>query len=64
MKRQLALMAALSLACGIPVVYSGFPSAGFSAEAQTRKATGTVTDPNGEPLIGASVVLKGVNRGG
>ena len=30
---------------------------------QTRKITGTVTDSNGEPIIGANVVIKGTTTG-
>lgn len=38
---------------------------GNSAELQqtTRKITGTVTDSNGEPVVGVSVVIKGTSNG-
>ena len=36
---------------------------GFTAVAQTMKATGVITDASGEPLIGATVMLKGTKRG-
>lgn len=59
MKKQLALLAALSLACGTPAVYSGLPVSGFAAVAQAQKATGTIVDETGEPLAGVSVIVKG-----
>ncbi|MDD6778571.1 MAG: SusC/RagA family TonB-linked outer membrane protein [Bacteroidales bacterium] len=62
MKKQFSLLVALSLACGAPSVFTDSP-AGFTAVAQTMKATGTITDANGEPLIGATVMLKGTKRG-
>ena len=62
MKKQFSLLVALSLACGAPSVFTDSP-VGFTAVAQTMKATGTITDANGEPLIGATVMLKGTKRG-
>ena len=62
MKKQFSLLVALSLACGAPSVFTDSP-AGFTAVAQTMKATGTITDASGEPLIGATVMLKGTKRG-
>ena len=62
MKKQFALFVALSLAMGTPAFLS-MPTSGFTAIAQTQKATGVVTDSNGEPLIGASVMVKGTTRG-
>ncbi|MBP5688162.1 MAG: SusC/RagA family TonB-linked outer membrane protein, partial [Muribaculaceae bacterium] len=35
---------------------------GFTANAQNNKVTGVVRDGNGEPLIGATVQVKGTNR--
>ncbi len=64
MKKQLAIVAALTLAGGMPALYSGLPTGGFTAVAQTTShATGTVVDENGEPLVGVSVTVKG-ERGG
>ncbi len=64
MKKQLALFAALTLACGAPVVYStGAFNTGFMAAAQTTKVTGSVVDETGEPLVGVSVTVKGQSGG-
>ncbi|MDE6714849.1 MAG: SusC/RagA family TonB-linked outer membrane protein [Muribaculaceae bacterium] len=63
MKRQLSLIVALSLACGMPVMFNSASAVGFTAVAQTQKATGTVTDASGEPLIGATVMVKGTTTG-
>ena len=57
MKKQCALFVALFLAFGNPL-WSGSESMGFSAVAQTGKVSGVVKDTNGEPLIGASVLVK------
>lgn len=62
MKKQFALFVALSLAMGTPA-FLNMPTSGFTAIAQTQKATGIVTDSNGEPLIGASIMVKGTTRG-
>ncbi|MFR7466051.1 MAG: carboxypeptidase-like regulatory domain-containing protein [Phocaeicola vulgatus] len=35
----------------------------YVANAQQRNVQGMVTDPNGEPIIGASVVVKGTTNG-
>ena len=64
MKKQLSLMFALALAFGAPVGISNSASnVGFTAQAQTNKVTGVVRDATGEPLIGATVKVKGTNRG-
>ncbi|MBR1935374.1 MAG: SusC/RagA family TonB-linked outer membrane protein [Muribaculaceae bacterium] len=64
MKKQLSLMFALALAFGAPVGFSGSnANTGFTAQAQTNKVTGVVRDATGEPLIGATVKVKGTNRG-
>ncbi len=64
MKKQLALLAALAIACGAPAGMTSFmPSTGFTAAAQSNKVTGVIRDANGEPLIGATVKVKGTNRG-
>lgn len=62
MKKQFSLLVALSLACGTPSVLVD-SQVGFTAVAQTMKATGVITDASGEPLIGATVMLKGTKRG-
>lgn len=59
MKKQLALLTALSIACGSPIVYDGIFSSGFTAVAQAQRATGTVVDETGEPLPGVSVIVAG-----
>ena len=63
MKKQCALFAALFLACSNP--FGSIDSTGFTAIAQNQggRVTGTVVDSKGEPLIGASVVVKGTSRG-
>ena len=64
MKKQLVLLAAMAIACGVPAGMTPSHSAwGFTAMAQTSKVTGIVKDANGEPLIGATVKVKGTNRG-
>ena len=62
MKKQCALFVALFLAFGNPM-WSGSESVGFTAVAQTGKVRGVVKDANGEPLIGATVMVKGTNNG-
>ena len=62
MKKQFSLLVALSLACGAPSILVD-SQVGFTAVAQTMKATGVITDASGEPLIGATVMLKGTKRG-
>ena len=64
MKKQCVLLAALALACGAPAGFTSMDSGvGFVAMAQTSMVTGTVTDANGEPVIGASVQEVGTTRG-
>ncbi len=64
MKKQCVLLAVLTLACGIPSgLLSSHSGEGFVAVAQTNKVTGVVKDASGEPLIGATVMVKGTNRG-
>ena len=54
----------LALACGIPTGFTSVDhNVGFTAVAQTNKVTGVVRDANGDPLIGATVKVKGTNRG-
>ncbi len=66
MKKQCVLLASLALACGIPagLTPNGHAS-GFAAMAQSNngKVTGIVRDVNGEPLIGATIKVKGTSRG-
>ena len=62
MKKQCALFVALFLAFGNPL-WSGSESTGFTAVAQTGKVSGVVKDTNGEPLIGATVMVKGTANG-
>ncbi|MGD9993470.1 MAG: SusC/RagA family TonB-linked outer membrane protein [Salinivirgaceae bacterium] len=38
-------------------------SSAFAAQAQTGKVSGTITDSNGDPLIGANLILKGTTLG-
>ena len=63
MKKQLVLLAALSLASGSPVAFDGLLSGGFTAVAQAQRATGTIVDETGEPLAGVSVIVKGKSGG-
>ena len=64
MKKQCVLLVALALACGVPAGFTSVDSnVGFSAMAQTNKVTGVVRDANGDPLIGATVKVKGTTRG-
>lgn len=62
MKKQCALFFALFLAFGCPAWY-GYELSGFAAIAQTEKVTGVVKDSEGEPLIGATVMVKGTSVG-
>ncbi|MGN0213900.1 MAG: carboxypeptidase-like regulatory domain-containing protein, partial [Muribaculaceae bacterium] len=63
MKKALAMFAALCLAVGAP--YSGESdwNVGFVAHAQGNAVSGVVKDSKGEPLIGATVMVKGTQRG-
>jgi TonB-linked SusC/RagA family outer membrane protein len=66
MKKQCVLLASLIFACGAPVgLTSSQSDCGFVAMAQSNngKVTGVVRDANGEPLIGATVKVKGTNQG-
>ncbi len=53
------------IACGAPMALTTSQNlSGFTAMAQSNgKVTGTVTDLNGEPLIGATVMVKGTKTG-
>lgn len=64
MKKQCVLLASLLMACGLPAGLTTMsPSVGFTAMAQSHsgKVTGIVRDANGEPLIGATVKVKGTS---
>ncbi len=51
------------LACSSPQLYAADPLyAGLAAQAEDQ-IYGTVTDPSGEPLIGATVMVKGTQTG-
>jgi TonB-linked SusC/RagA family outer membrane protein len=65
MKRQCGLLVALIIACGAPIGIANVNSYnGFTAVAQNNeKVTGIVKDAKGEPLIGATIQVKGTNRG-
>ncbi|MDE6511940.1 MAG: TonB-dependent receptor [Muribaculaceae bacterium] len=66
LKKNKALLltgAALSvLACSVPQVYAAPQSVGGPTQSD-GKVRGTVTDQNGEPLIGATVMVKGTSKG-
>lgn len=64
MKKLFVLFFALCLSLGATAIFNGSSSFGFTASAQNTRATGTVVDENGEPLVGVSVVVKGNNSGG
>ncbi len=50
-----------ALACSVPQTYAApAPQAQAPADGKIR---GTVTDPNGEPLIGATIMVKGTQNG-
>ncbi|MDE5870743.1 MAG: TonB-dependent receptor [Muribaculaceae bacterium] len=65
LKKNKALLltgAALSvLACSVPQAYAA--PQGVGATRADGRVRGTVTDQNGEPLIGATVMVKGTTRG-
>lgn len=44
-------------------VHAGLILLYVCSECSTRNVQGMVTDPNGEPIIGASVVVKGTTNG-
>ncbi|MDE6741258.1 MAG: TonB-dependent receptor [Muribaculaceae bacterium] len=65
LKKNKALLltgAALSvLACSVPQAYAA--PQGVGATRTDGRVRGTVTDQNGEPLIGATVMVKGTTKG-
>lgn len=64
MRKKHVLCVALFLALGCPT-WSGSQLAAqtTASQTQTGKVSGVVTDNNGEPVIGASVMVKGTNTG-
>lgn len=60
-----ATITALFLICGnaVAVRAASDSSLGVAEQMQTQTATGLVTDANGEPIIGASVIEKGTTNG-
>ena len=63
MKKALAMFAAICLAMGAPYSVGNDCNIGFAAQAQSNTVTGVVKDSKGEPLIGASIMVKGTTRG-
>lgn len=64
MRRLYLLLAAVSIACGVPAGFCNMTNpTGFTATAQSNKITGVVKDSNGEPMIGVTVRVKGQKTG-
>ena len=64
MKRQLALLGALFLACGsMGSLATAAPVPQVASSGATAIVKGTVVDENGEPVIGASIAEIGTTRG-
>ena len=64
MKRQLALLGALFLTCGsVGTVVNATPAPQVVASSATSIVKGSVVDENGEPIIGASVMVVGTING-
>ena len=63
MKKAITMLAVACMAMGAPYTIDSSLGIGFAAHAQSSAVTGVVTDANGEPLIGASVQVKGTKRG-
>ncbi len=61
-KSTLTAMAALFMLSYGNVAYAAGPDMNIQAK-QTKKVTGTVVDPSGEPMIGATVIEKGTSNG-
>lgn len=57
---KIAMCLAMAGGAGIPAAYAAMPPAGQNQQSQL---TGTVYDQNGEPVIGASVMVKGTSLG-
>ena len=56
-----AVLAALT--CGVPQAWAADSESPMQSQQTESKVHGTVTDDNGEPLIGASVMIKGTAKG-
>ena len=54
-----AVLATLLLSGGTPVQAAPTHASTYSAQQQTKKVTGKITDTNGDPVIGATVTVKG-----
>ena len=63
MKRQLALLGALFLTCGSITIAHANPAPQVVASNATSIVKGSVVDENGEPIIGASVMVMGTING-
>lgn len=57
------LLLLLSAAGGFPATVSAGNTAGVAITQQVSKCTGVVKDQSGEPIIGASVTVKGSKNG-
>ena len=63
MKKAITMFTAVCLALGVPYAVGNDMGIGFTAQAQSNTVSGVVTDSKGEPLIGATVMVKGTKRG-
>ena len=63
MKKALAMFAAVCLATGAPYSAGNDVNMGFAVQAQSNTVTGVVKDSKGDPLIGATIMVKGTKRG-
>ena len=69
MKRNYCLTLALCTAWGFSIYFSTAEAVDrnevseFTSVQQAKKITGTVVDSKGEPIIGASVLVKGTSNG-
>jgi len=63
MRKQVVFSALLSLSAIGGLAISPVPAMAEVAQAKTIKVSGQVVDQSGEPLIGATVKLKGANSG-
>ena len=63
MRKQVVFSALLSLSVIGGLAISPIPAMAEVAQAKTIKVSGQIVDQSGEPLIGATVKLKGANSG-